>query len=821
MKGKGKPLPEKDVRVRADRTGPARLTAIELKALESVTDENLRRTLGEILLRSRGVQKNFEAIEGWFPMQPGDVTKTVMADQAVFHYTYREGFAYDPATPAELRFSKDPPKVFEATEMAMSFADQDGKDAGHVLQYIAEKLSPIKSTHHGLVLIQSQHGDGFVVFNVTDQAATTAAGKYPVVIPQVVAITAGTLAELFEDGETVVVTIMGASEGNTGTEGRWPNLHYTWSTNTENSDPGAGKAKRNAGSTILRLSETDKDGSAVAAFLATWDDSTTLTNRGTIIIRQVGSPKRFRIYKITGALTDEGTYDNITVELVAEGEALQNEAEVVVEWIRTGDKGDAGEKGAAGEKGEKGAEGAKGAEGRWASLRYAYLTNTEETEPAAGKLKFNAGKTALYINETDGDGGGISAYLAAWDDSTTTGTRGFIIVRKIGTPATFAIYKVTGALTDKGAWDTLPVALIASNGAFANEDATSVEFYRTGDKGEQGEKGEKGSTGEKGEKGEAGAKGEKGETGATGAKGASALACRVVSTAALPANTRTGNVLKANANGKIGPVDGTILFFEDVILVAGEATGANNGLYKVISANPENAAAKWELERIASYDEGTELVAGGLITVAEGTRNIDRVYQLVTTNATINVTALVFSLLTPRDFGLVTELPTAKALAGDRCTYKADNANGVFWELIYDGEGEFPWKKVGGSPLYTSSNTERKLKNKAFTSLPTDPLKITVPLKGDYDMRIEAMVSPNGGGVAGYLSYAIGATAANENWCISSLGAAANLEVEMSKTTRQLGVAAAAVVEEKAKCSGENESYFRRRRLSVDPVRVG
>lgn len=70
-------LPQRDVKVRADRTGPARLTAAERRALHSVKDENLRRVLGEMLLRSRDVQENFEAIEGLFPIQPENVANAL------------------------------------------------------------------------------------------------------------------------------------------------------------------------------------------------------------------------------------------------------------------------------------------------------------------------------------------------------------------------------------------------------------------------------------------------------------------------------------------------------------------------------------------------------------------------------------------------------------------------------------------------------------------------------------------------------------------------------------------------------------------------
>lgn len=71
-------LPQRDVSVRADRTGPPRLSATERRALNTVKDSNLRRVLGEMLLRSRDVQENFEAIEGLFPIQPADVANSIL-----------------------------------------------------------------------------------------------------------------------------------------------------------------------------------------------------------------------------------------------------------------------------------------------------------------------------------------------------------------------------------------------------------------------------------------------------------------------------------------------------------------------------------------------------------------------------------------------------------------------------------------------------------------------------------------------------------------------------------------------------------------------
>src|SRR5512146_431017 len=319
----------------------------------------------------------------------------------------------------------------------------------------------------------------------------------------------GPAGEKGEKGETGAKGEKGET-GATGAEGRWASLHYTWSTNTEATDPGAGKVKRNAGSTALYISEKDKDTNAVAALLATWDDSTTTGNRGTITIRQVGAPTRYIVFQVTAALTDNGEWDTFTVTKTAEGAAPENEKEVTIEFSRSGDKGEKGEKGETGAKGEKGETGAKGEKGetgakgeagRAAGYAYTLSTNTDESDPGSGTLKANnalALITKLFISETDADTNKLAAEIATWDDSTSS-VRGQLHIRKASTPSVFAALKITGAITDKGTWDVIPVEFITSSETgFSNGDLLLVEFVPTGDKGD---KGETGAAGEKGAEG--------------------------------------------------------------------------------------------------------------------------------------------------------------------------------------------------------------------------------------------------------------------------------------------------------------------------------
>lgn len=182
------------------------------------------------------------------------------------------------------------------------------------------------------------------------------------------------------------------------------------------------------------------------------------------------------------------------------------------------------------------------------------------------------------------------------------------------------------------------------------------------------------------------------------------------------------------------------------------------------------------------------------------------------------LTSVGFGRQPYRDWGLQTVLPqTGLCIVGDRCTFAANAASGVFWDLIFDGEGSLPWKKLGGPPLVASSNTERTLNSKtSYEPLPTDPLSIVTPLTGDYDITISSVIAANAGQL-GAISYAVGATAASDTWCQAGSEGA----FDGFKVTRHLNVPKSVSIAEKARTGGAYPIIFNRRRLLIDPVRVG
>jgi hypothetical protein len=813
-----KPLPARDVEARIARSGKARLSAVDNKVLAQVEDENLKKAIGELLLSTHDTQENFAQIEQWFPIQPADVASalrneaeglenTTEGDQAHFWVRWRSktnrliqsirgyfGGGEKGEHVLRLEVQGEPQDANHRASLYL-YAYDEKEDSGLIAVVKGGSTAYILKSNGGKL------ESDFLFKNMLLAKGNLISAK-GAAEPVVLAVG--------EDGKILVADSTATSglkwktakeAAAEGPEGRSAGLKYTYSTNTESSDPGAGKFKLDKATlseaTIFRISETDGDANALAAYLATIDDSTS-TVKGTIVIRKVGAPTVFAILQTSGILNDNGTWDSFTIAHVASN-GLANNDVCTLEFIRTGDLGATGAKG---EKGEKGEAGTAGAAGRAAALHYKWLTNTEATDPTAGKLKTTVGKTLVRISETDLDGNGIAALIATWDDSTTT-KRGYLTVRQVSNPKKFIVFAISGVNVDEGTFDKLTTEPISEGEAIDNEAEVMVEFSRTGDKGEQGEKG---ATGEKGEKGEKGAEGAKGEVGGALMYTGSATHASLGVT---PLRELRTNKAKWSEVTEVGfslesinwPSAFTLLngplSIGSLVMIRDTATNQNRAIYKVTSVKEETANA---------------VILNVVFVASTGGAE----WELGTKTLEVDFYA-------PRDWGLVSALPGTPKLL-DTCSLYADKTNGVVWKLLYDGEGEFPWKKIGGPPLEAQSNELRELTNKtAYESLPTDPLKVKVPVKGDYDISIEAaMVLPATVNSQGLISYAIGATAANDNWSgTATNGVAVAVGFDIEKKTRQLGVAASAEIIEKARTIGNYTVKWARRRLYVDPIRVG
>tara|TARA_R110002126_G_scaffold10100_5_gene45469 strand:- start:267 stop:1376 length:1110 start_codon:yes stop_codon:yes gene_type:complete len=124
--------------------------------------------------------------------------------------------------------------------------------------------------------------------------------------------------------------------------------------------------------------------------------------------------------------------------------------------------------------------------------KFTYDNSTSMGDPGTGEFRLNHGTlgsvTAIAFDATSADTGNpdISDFIATWGSSTAT-IKGHILFRKSGTPATFAIFNVTAAVTDNTGWLQVTVTHNDSNGTFSNGDSFFVHASRSGSDGADGE----------------------------------------------------------------------------------------------------------------------------------------------------------------------------------------------------------------------------------------------------------------------------------------------------------------------------------------------
>ncbi|BAQ86491.1 hypothetical protein [uncultured Mediterranean phage uvMED] len=137
-----------------------------------------------------------------------------------------------------------------------------------------------------------------------------------------------------------------------------------------------------------------------------------------------------------------------------------------------------------GATGSTGSTGAAGTDGSNAGLAMTFSNSTSDADPGNGKLAFNNGTISsvsiLFIDDVDDNSVDISGFVQSFDDVTNSTARGIILITKEGTPSTFALFKVSGAVTDASGYTKVPVTHVVSNGTFSNTDGITVSFSYSG-----------------------------------------------------------------------------------------------------------------------------------------------------------------------------------------------------------------------------------------------------------------------------------------------------------------------------------------------------
>lgn len=172
---------------------------------------------------------------------------------------------------------------------------------------------------------------------------------------------------------------------------------------------------------------------------------------------------------------------------------------------------------------------------------------------------------------------------------------------------------------------------------------------------------------------------------------------RLATAAALPAYTRVGNVITADANGVIAAIDGVALAAGQRILLKDGAAGADNGIYEVTSIGA--VGAPFVLTRAGDMALSTDLAPGMEVPVIEGATNNDTTFVLTNDAApTINSTALVFEAA-PGRVRLKTYADLAALPTGSEC------------QLAYLASGRKTGEGGGagtGIPVYFADSSWRR-----------------------------------------------------------------------------------------------------------------
>jgi hypothetical protein len=332
-------------------------------------------------------------------------------------------------------------------------------------------------------------------------------------------------------GATGATGLQGATGriGSTGATGYRGGIVYEFEIQTGAGDPVSGAFKFNVPGTTLRINKLDQGGVDVSAWISTWDDSTT-NPHGTLTIQEAeGDLIDLRVYQITGAVVDSGTYYSIPVTLITSGGTFADGQLFTLEYSRTGNIGLTG---ATGSQGPAGSTGPIGATGSGAT-------------GATGPLPWDLPAT-VYDNGVSYGIGAAVIYAGGYYYRTgNPGNPGYAPIpgqiTASWTPVADGGQPGSTGATGSGA--TGATGLVGGTGATGSQGSTGATGLR-GATGATGATGLVGGTGTSGSQGFTGATGLRGATGATGLGG---------STGPLGSTGATGS----GTSGSTGPIGAT------------------------------------------------------------------------------------------------------------------------------------------------------------------------------------------------------------------------------------------------------------------------
>jgi hypothetical protein len=236
-------------------------------------------------------------------------TTGTAGDDAGFEFQFNTAVAGDPGTG---KFLFNNATFTSATSLAISETDGNGLNIRSLLDAIDNGTGANKI----LVFVIKQGGAAYFSFYVT--STLTDAGAYDTFNITPIS-TAGTIANN-DTFHVITIPLEPGATGATGAAGPTTAPVWTFDSGTTAVDPGTNEFAFNnasaASATILYINETGPGASDLSTYLASWDDSTNSTHRGTLYIIQTTDSSKYAIYT-TGTVTDNGTYDSVALTYVA------------------------------------------------------------------------------------------------------------------------------------------------------------------------------------------------------------------------------------------------------------------------------------------------------------------------------------------------------------------------------------------------------------------------------------------------------------------------------------------------------------------------
>ena len=122
------------------------------------------------------------------------------------------------------------------------------------------------------------------------------------------------------------------------------------------------------------------------------------------------------------------------------------------------------------------------------AAQFTYSTTTTDADPGSGFIRFNnttlSSASIAYVDDNEINGTDVSAWVQSFDDVVGNLTnRGRIRISKANTLDTWAVFKVSGAVTDASGYNKLALTYIDTAGTFANNDKVFLSFVASGEDG--------------------------------------------------------------------------------------------------------------------------------------------------------------------------------------------------------------------------------------------------------------------------------------------------------------------------------------------------